>query len=86
MSFERILKTAILVLAVGMSVYHLAVAYLGPPEAFFFRGAHLLFAIVLTFLINPTFRRRGAKKPGIVDYLLVILSVVTIGYLWLNIP
>ena len=86
MSFERILKTGILVLAVGMSVYHLAVAYLGTPEAFFFRGTHLLFALVLTFLINPTFRQRGAKQPGLLDYLLVILSVVTIGYLWFNIP
>jgi len=86
MSFERILKAVILVLAVGMSVYHLVVAYIGPPEAFFFRGAHLLLAMVLTFLINPTFRQRGAKQPGIVDYLLVFLSVVTIGYLWLNIP
>ena len=62
------------------------VAYIGPPEAFLFRGAHLLLAMVLTFLINPTFRQRGAKQPGIVDYLLVFLSVVTIGYLWLNIP
>ena len=53
MSFERILKRGILALAVGMSLYHLAVAYLGTPEAFFFRGTHLLFALVLTFLINP---------------------------------
>ena len=86
MSFERILKRGILALAVGMSLYHLAVAYLGTPEAFFFRGTHLLFALVLTFLINPTFRRRGAKMPGLLDYLLVLLSVITIGYLWLNIP
>lgn len=85
MSFERILKMGILVLAVGMSVYHLTVAYLGPPEAFFFRGAHLLLALVLTFLINPTFRQRGEKQPGLFDYLLVILSLVTIGYLWLNV-
>jgi TRAP transporter 4TM/12TM fusion protein len=85
MSFKRILKAGILVLAVGMSVYHLAVAYLGPPEAFFFRGAHLLFALVLTFLTHPGFGRSGVKQPRLFDYLLVALSLVTIGYLWLNI-
>ena len=84
MSFERILKTVILVLAVGMSSYHLAVAYLGPPEAFFFRGTHLLLALVLTFLIHPRFGQRGAR-PGLFDYLLVALTLVTIGYLWLNV-
>ncbi|MBU4581781.1 MAG: TRAP transporter permease [Proteobacteria bacterium] len=84
MSFERILKMGVLVLAVGMSVYHLTVAYLGPPEAFFFRGAHLLLALVLTFLIHPGLRRRSAR-PGLLDYLFVILTLVTIGYLWLNV-
>ena len=84
MSFERILKTGVLVLAVGMSVYHLVVAYIGPPEAFFFRGTHLLLAMVLTFLIHPGFGRRGART-GLFDYLLVALSLVTIGYLWLNV-
>src|SRR3989339_199712 len=84
MSFERILKAGILVLAVGMSVYHLTVAYIGPPEAFFFRGTHLLLALVLTFLIHPRFGRQGAK-PGLSDYLMVALSLVTVGYLWLNV-
>ena len=85
MSFERILKTGILLLAVGMSVYHLVVAYIGPPEAFFFRGTHLLLALVLTFLVHPRFGRRGAEQPSLFDYLLVALSLVTIGYLWLNV-
>jgi len=86
-SFQNIIKKIILTLAVGMSTYHLAVAYMGPPEAYFFRGAHLLFALALTFLVNPTFRRQGEeKRAGVLDFLLVGLSVVTIGYLWLNIP
>ncbi|MEW6333787.1 MAG: TRAP transporter permease [Thermodesulfobacteriota bacterium] len=85
MSFDRILKTGILVLAVGMSVYHLTVAYIGPPEAFFFRGTHRLLALVLTFLIHPRFGRPGAEAPSLFDYLFAALSLVTIGYLWLNV-
>ena len=30
-----------------MSLYHMYVAAFGPPEAYFFRGTHLLFALTL---------------------------------------
>lgn len=72
------------ILAVGMSLYHLGVAFLGPPEAFFFRGTHLLIAMVLTFLIFPGFRRGSRTTPGLIDLGLLALSCLTIGYLWAN--
>ena len=84
MTVERALNALIRILAVGMSVYHLVVAFIGVPEAFFFRGTHLLFALVLTFLLFPRFGRGVGKLPSIVDYLLIVASIVTIGYLWLN--
>src|SRR5918996_996895 len=36
-----------------MSLYHMYVAGFGPPEAYFFRGTHLLFAMTLIFLLYP---------------------------------
>ena len=72
------------ILAVGMSLYHLGVAFLGPPEAFFFRGTHLLIAMVLTFLIFPGFRKGSRTTPGLIDLGLLALSCLTIGYLWAN--
>ena len=72
------------ILAVGMSLYHLGVAFLGPPEAFFFRGTHLLIAMVLTFLIFPGFRNGSRTTPGLIDLGLLALSCLTIGYLWAN--
>ena len=48
---ERFAKAAITLVAVGMSVYHLTVAFIGAPQAFFFRGTHLLFAMTLLFLL-----------------------------------
>jgi TRAP transporter 4TM/12TM fusion protein len=83
-TFDRALHHAVRLIAVSMSVYHLVVAFIGAPEAFFFRGTHLLFALVLTFLIFPGFRRSGQTRPGIADWLLIVLSLVTIGYLWAN--
>src|SRR5687767_2472573 len=61
MSYERLLKATIAALAVAMSLYHLYVAFTGAPEAFFFRGTHLLFAMALVFLLYPSF---GGKASG----------------------
>ncbi|HSO08144.1 MAG TPA: TRAP transporter permease [Pelomicrobium sp.] len=84
--YDRLLYQLVRLLAVGMSVYHLVVAFIGAPEAFFFRGTHLLLALVLTFLLFPGFgqKRSPNARPGPIDWLLVAASLVTIGYLWAN--
>src|SRR5687767_5967964 len=55
LTYDRALKGTIALIAVGMSVYHLWAALTGAPEPFYFRGAHLLFAMALVFLIYPGF-------------------------------
>jgi TRAP transporter 4TM/12TM fusion protein len=84
MTYPGVLNGAIRWLAVAMSLYHLWVAFFGAPEAFFFRGTHLLFALVLIFLLFPRLGRGHGATPGPLDWLLVLASLVTIGYLWLN--
>jgi TRAP transporter 4TM/12TM fusion protein len=84
MTYLGAIKVTIRLLAVAMSLYHLWVAFVGPPEAFFFRGTHLLFALVLIFLLFPRFGRGEGKAPGWTDWLLIIGSIATIGYLWVN--
>ncbi len=61
---ERILKITIMLIAVSMSVYHLYVAFTGAPQAFFFRGTHLLFAMALVFLIYPSLVKRDKQAAG----------------------
>jgi TRAP transporter 4TM/12TM fusion protein len=61
---ERFAKVTIALTAVGMSVYHLYVAFTGAPQAFFFRGTHLLFAMALVFLIYPSLVKRGKPAAG----------------------
>jgi len=57
-AYSRLVKGLIGVVAVAMSVYHLVIPLIGTPQAMFFRGTHLLFALSLIFLIWPGFRRR----------------------------
>lgn len=54
---SSLLKTAVSLIAIAMSLYHMYVAAFGPPEAMIFRGTHLLFALTLVFLLYPL-------KPG----------------------
>jgi len=59
--YDRFVKGLITLTAAAMSLYHVYVALTGAPQALFFRGTHLLFAMALVFLVYPSLARR--KKP-----------------------
>lgn len=73
----------IAVLAVAMSLYHVWVIVTGLPEAVIFRGTHLIFALVLTFLL---FRAKVTQEggPSWLDYAWAVVGSVPILYLFLN--
>ncbi|NQW80080.1 MAG: TRAP transporter fused permease subunit [Polaromonas sp.] len=75
-AFSRHLITAIAVL---MSVFHLYVAFVGPPDAYVMRGWHLAFALALAFLVMPG-RHGTAERVGWVDVLLVLAAVAAALY------
>src|SRR5687768_9895821 len=66
LSAESVLRSAIALIAVGMSVYHLTIAFIGAPQQLYFRSTHLLFALALVFLLYPTFQKKVAAA-GIRD-------------------
>lgn len=54
-------RRLITVIAVGMSVFHLWVAFFGAPDAYVMRGTHLAFALALAFLIAPGLGGRAQR-------------------------
>jgi TRAP transporter 4TM/12TM fusion protein len=99
MTADRALKGLIALIAVGMSVYHLTIAFIGAPQQLFFRSTHLLFALALVFLIYPTFRKKAdtgirddaggsvgaaAGRVSWIDWLFIALSIGTIAFIWYN--
>jgi TRAP transporter 4TM/12TM fusion protein len=70
-------------IGVAMSLYHLWAIAFGAPEPLFFRGTHLLFAMVLIFLwYRGSGKTEGAPSP--LDYALVVGSAACVLYLFVN--
>ena len=69
----KFLKAVVAIIAIAMSLYHMYVAGFGPPEAYFFRGTHLLFTMTLIFLLYP-FKPDGGWGWRITDFVLLAAS------------
>ena len=82
-SYSGVVRLVTAAIAVAMVVYHMWAIGFGSPEAVWFRGTHLLFAMVLTFLMfHLTSKEKG--PPGVADYVLLVLAAVPILYLFVN--
>jgi TRAP transporter 4TM/12TM fusion protein len=76
-------RLAVIVVSVAMAAYHMWAIAFGAPEAIPFRGTHLLFALVLTFLLYRWNWAVG-RLPNVVDYVLLLLGAAPILHLLLN--
>jgi TRAP transporter 4TM/12TM fusion protein len=79
----KFLKAVVAIIAIAMSLYHMYVAGFGPPEAYFFRGTHLLFTMTLIFLLYP-FKPDGGWGWRITDLVLLAGSWAFILHIFIN--
>ena len=79
----KFLKVVVAIIAIAMSLYHMYVAGFGPPEAYFFRGTHLLFTMTLIFLLYP-FKPGGGWGWRITDLILLAGSWAFILHIFIN--
>ncbi|WGF86674.1 TRAP transporter permease [Marinivivus vitaminiproducens] len=79
-AYELWTKRLVAFVAVAMSLFHLYVAYFGPPNAFTLRATHFGFALVLAFLSLPFLAGRASKTPGPLDWAFVAISLLAAGY------
>ncbi len=84
LSHGGLVRLAVTVVAVAMVLYHMWVIVAGQPEAIIFRGTHLLFALVLVFLIYGS--KVGVQRPipNFFDYVWLALGVASLLYLFIN--
>ena len=66
--------------AVSMSLFHLYVAWFGPPNAFTLRATHFGFALALAFISLPMTSRNATKGPGLFDLVLLVAALTAASY------
>ena len=83
LSYGGIVRLVTTFVAVLMVIYHVWAIAFGTPEAVWFRGTHLLFAMTLVFIIH---RRSGAPEglPSALDLALLVVAAAPILYLFVN--
>jgi TRAP transporter 4TM/12TM fusion protein len=79
----KFLKILVSSIAIAMSLYHMYVAAFGPPEAYFFRGTHLLFTMTLIFLLYPL-KPSGGWGWRVLDLVLLAASWGFILHIFIN--
>jgi len=70
-------------IAAGFSLWYLYTSGFGLVSTESNRGLYLLFTAILVFLRYPAWRRSPTQRPSIIDLILVVLAVASIGY-WMN--
>ena len=81
---SKIVTKLIAGVGIAMSVYHLYTGYFGAPEALLHRAVHLFFTMTLIFFLFPISKKDWAKKYRWTDGLPMLLTWVSIGYLFYN--
>jgi TRAP transporter 4TM/12TM fusion protein len=83
LSAGGLFRFAITLISVAMVIYHMWAIAFGSPEAVWYRGTHLAFAMTLVFLLH---RRSGLIEglPTVLDFVLLVCAVAPIFYLFIN--
>jgi TRAP transporter 4TM/12TM fusion protein len=82
-SYGGIVRLLVLVISVAMVAYHVWAILFGTPEAVWFRGTHLLFVMLLLFLLHRI-SGRVEGTPTLLDGIFMLLAVAPILYLFVN--
>jgi TRAP-type uncharacterized transport system fused permease subunit len=82
-SYAGVVRYVVTVIAVAMALYHMWAIAFGAPEAFYYRGTHLIFALVLLFFIYRIDGKAGGP-PTALDYVLIVLGVAPVLHLFIN--
>src|SRR5918995_5201638 len=76
----RTIRLTITVVALAMAVYHLWIAFVGPPNAIVLRSVHVGFALTLAFLTIPWRKGAEPEHPQLWDWALIVVAVIATAY------
>lgn len=77
-------ENIITVIAVSMTIFQLYTAIFGVFESMLQRSLHILFALVLSFMIYDSRRVKETKKIPWYDIIIILLCIASYGYVAIN--
>ncbi len=80
-TFTGKLATIVSIVAVAMTFFQLYVLIIQPIDPWILRSAHLTFAAILGFAIIPGWKQASRAKPNWIDYALMVVALIVMGYL-----
>ncbi|HYZ27135.1 MAG TPA: TRAP transporter fused permease subunit, partial [Geminicoccaceae bacterium] len=78
--YAQLVRHAIALVALAMAVYHLWVAFVGPPNALVLRSVHVGFALTLAFLTIPMTAKGERERPRPWDLALIVMALAASAY------
>lgn len=82
-AFSNFHKKIITLLSLIIAFYHIYASVYAYPDPIFFRSFHAsIFVALAIFLFSPS--NNTQKKVSIFDYILIVFSLTTFAYIWLN--
>ena len=85
MKTSHLINGAVTAIALSMAAYQLYVVVFGVPSVFFFRGTHLLFSLILIFLIHPFRKSQFNTLSGrVLDAIFVLCSITCLAHIFIN--
>lgn len=71
-------------IAVGLALFHLITSFTGPLVTLQHRAVHTGVVLALVFLLYPSWKKAPKDRPTVIDFFLAFLSIVAIGYIFVD--
>ncbi|OFT83774.1 TRAP transporter permease [Corynebacterium sp. HMSC29G08] len=81
---SRPLAIGLTIFAVIVSLYHMYTAYFGTPPVLIHRSVHVAMILALAFAMYPPVKKASRTKIPIYDVILILLSIATAVYVYVN--
>ena len=81
---SRPLAIGLTIFAVIVSLYHMYTAYFGTPPVLIHRSIHVAMILALAFAMYPPVKKASRTKIPFYDVILILLSISTAVYVYLN--
>ncbi|MCT8139347.1 TRAP transporter permease [Anaerobacillus sp. CMMVII] len=81
---KKSIALIVMLIAVGLSLYHLYTSYFGMPVTLKHRSLHVAVVLILIYLLYPPFKKSNRNKLPLYDVILALMALSTTVYVFVE--